>query len=182
MGKQIWKAVVPVLVAVVIALLPVPEGLTPNAWNYFALFAGVVIGLVVEPISAAAIGVFGVTLAATFHLVQPPPAKTFKTDAGKAGVAATDNAPKGESAVKAPAAPGSSDSKAATPPVPSPGKVNPARRRPPPRSRRVQPPPTRSDGRSAGSRTGRSGLSSSRTCWRWDTRRRVWDDGSGWSW
>ncbi len=125
MGKQIWKAVVPVLVAVVIALLPVPEGLTPNAWNYFALFAGVVIGLVLEPISAAAIGVFGVTLAATFLLVQPPPAKTFKADAGKAGVAATDNAPKGGSAVKAPATPGSSVGKEVTPPVPSPGKSGP---------------------------------------------------------
>lgn len=62
MEKQIWKAVVPVLVAVVIALLPVPEGLTPNAWNYFALFAGVVVGLILEPIFAAAVAVSDLVL------------------------------------------------------------------------------------------------------------------------
>lgn len=63
-----WKAIIPILVAVVIALLPVPEGLAPNAWYYFAIFAGVVTGLILEPMPAAAIGLIGVVLIAILGL------------------------------------------------------------------------------------------------------------------
>ena len=101
-----WRAVVPVLVAVVIAILPVPEGLTQNAWYYFAIFSAVVIGLILEPIAAAAVGVIGVTLAASLLLVQPPPAKPGKTADTKPAAVATDNAPKRAVSPKAvPAAP-----------------------------------------------------------------------------
>jgi hypothetical protein len=34
-------------------LLPIPEGLKPNAWYYFALFVAV-IALILQPIPAAA--------------------------------------------------------------------------------------------------------------------------------
>ncbi len=63
-----WKAIIPVLVAVVIALLPVPEGLAPNAWYYFAIFAAVIVGLILEPMPAAAIGLIGVVLIAILGL------------------------------------------------------------------------------------------------------------------
>ena len=63
------KALLPVVVGVVLAVLPAPAGLAPYAWYYFAIFAAVVVGLVFEPIPAAAIGVMGVTLAALFRLV-----------------------------------------------------------------------------------------------------------------
>lgn len=33
-----WKALVPVFVGVALLFLSIPEGLTPNAWYYFALF------------------------------------------------------------------------------------------------------------------------------------------------
>jgi len=72
---SVWRAVAPIVVAVVIAILPVPDGLTPKAWYYFALFTAVLVGLILEPLPAAAIGVFGVTAAAALLLVQPPPAK-----------------------------------------------------------------------------------------------------------
>ncbi|MCB0253396.1 MAG: anion permease [Anaerolineae bacterium] len=57
-----WKAIIPVLVAVVIALIPTPEGLSANAWYYFAIFVGVIVGLILEPLPAAAIGLIGVVL------------------------------------------------------------------------------------------------------------------------
>jgi L-tartrate/succinate antiporter len=59
-----WRAVVPVAAAALIALLPAPEGLPQFAWYYFAIFAGVIIGLMLEPLPGGAIGLIGVTLIA----------------------------------------------------------------------------------------------------------------------
>jgi len=60
--KNWWKAVAPVAVAVVLALIPPPAGLPQHAWWYFALFAGVIVGLMLEPLPGGAIGLIGVTL------------------------------------------------------------------------------------------------------------------------
>ena len=46
----------PLLVGAAIALTPAPPGLPQYAWYYFAIFATVITGLVVEPIPAAAVG------------------------------------------------------------------------------------------------------------------------------
>ena len=59
-----WRAITPVAVALAIALLPAPDGLAPHAWYFFAIFAGVITGLVLEPMPGAAIGLIGVTAAA----------------------------------------------------------------------------------------------------------------------
>lgn len=72
MKFPVRKAVVPLVVGVVIAAIPAPQGLEHNAWLYFALFSAVIIGLIFEPIPPAAVGVIGVTLAATFRLVYTP--------------------------------------------------------------------------------------------------------------
>jgi len=72
MKATIWRAAVPLLVAVVLAVLPVPDGLTPDAWRYFAVFAATIVALALEPIPAAAVGLIGVTLAASLLLVAPP--------------------------------------------------------------------------------------------------------------
>jgi len=61
---RVWRWGVPVAVTVVLALLPAPAGLAQNAWNFFALFAGIVAALVLEPIPPAATGVVAITLAA----------------------------------------------------------------------------------------------------------------------
>src|SRR3712207_275459 len=58
------KALAPVALAVLLALLPPPEGLQPHAWYYTAIFAGVVLALVLEPIPGALIGLIGVTVVA----------------------------------------------------------------------------------------------------------------------
>jgi L-tartrate/succinate antiporter len=59
-----WKAVAPIIVALAIALIPAPDGLAPYAWYYFAIFAGVILGLMLEPLPGGAIGLIGVTVVA----------------------------------------------------------------------------------------------------------------------
>lgn len=69
-----WKAVAPIAVAVVLALLPVPTGLPPHAWYFFSIFVGVIVGLVLEPLPGAAIALIGLTLVAVlgpFVLFSP---------------------------------------------------------------------------------------------------------------
>lgn len=63
------RMTIPIVVAVVVALLPTPDGLSINAHYFFALFLGVIVGLILEPIPAALIGLTGVAFAATFGLV-----------------------------------------------------------------------------------------------------------------
>lgn len=60
--KAKWQLFAPVVVAVVIALIPAPEGLAPHAWYYFAIFAGVITGLILEPLPGAAVGLIGVAV------------------------------------------------------------------------------------------------------------------------
>jgi L-tartrate/succinate antiporter len=60
--KAKWQLFAPVVVAVVIALIPAPEGLAPYAWYYFAIFAGVITGLILEPLPGAAVGLIGVAV------------------------------------------------------------------------------------------------------------------------
>src|ERR1700746_3848756 len=70
----IWKAVAPVAIAVVLALLPVPSGLAPYAWSFFSIFVGVIVGLILEPLPGAAIAVIGITVVtvlAPFALFSP---------------------------------------------------------------------------------------------------------------
>ena len=58
-----WKHLAPVAVTTVIALLPAPAGLAQHAWYFFAIFAGVIVGLMFEPLPGGAVGLIGVTLA-----------------------------------------------------------------------------------------------------------------------
>lgn len=57
-----WKALLPVIVAGLIAVIPPPEGLAQHAWYFFAIFAGVIVGLMLEPLPGAAVGLIGVVL------------------------------------------------------------------------------------------------------------------------
>lgn len=67
-------ALSPLLIGGLIAMLPAPPGLAPHAWHFVALFAAVIVGLITEPIPAAAVGLVGVTGAAVlarFVLFSP---------------------------------------------------------------------------------------------------------------
>lgn len=60
-GRPLWKALAPLAVALLLALLPAPEGLPQHAWYFFAIFVGVIVGLMLEPLPGAAIGLIGVS-------------------------------------------------------------------------------------------------------------------------
>jgi L-tartrate/succinate antiporter len=60
--KITWKHFAPLVVAIAIALIPAPAGLPQYAWYYVAIFAGVIVGLMFEPLPGGAIGLIGVTL------------------------------------------------------------------------------------------------------------------------
>jgi L-tartrate/succinate antiporter len=76
--RAVWKAMAPILVAVVIACLPVPDGLTTDAWRYFAVFVGVVLGLILEPVPVPIIALIGLVLATLLNLVAKTPADSVK--------------------------------------------------------------------------------------------------------
>ncbi|MFZ0052613.1 MAG: SLC13 family permease, partial [Desulfobaccales bacterium] len=76
--KLLRNALIPVIVWIVLVLIPVPHGLEPHAWYYFALFVGVILGVILEPIPAAAIGIIGVTLAAALQLISTKPGDAIK--------------------------------------------------------------------------------------------------------
>ena len=50
----------------VLLLLPPPNGWEPYAWRYFAIFAGVIIGLILEPLPGGTIGLIGITAVTVF--------------------------------------------------------------------------------------------------------------------
>ena len=74
-ASSIAKAIVPLAIGAAIAFTPVPQGLSVNAWRYFALFAAVIAGVITEPVPPAAVGLGGVVLAAIFGLVRASPAE-----------------------------------------------------------------------------------------------------------
>ena len=61
-GVPWWKMLAPIVAALAIALVPAPEGLPQHAWYFFAIFVGVIVGLMLEPLPGAAIGLIGVSL------------------------------------------------------------------------------------------------------------------------
>jgi L-tartrate/succinate antiporter len=70
----VWKALTPVAITIVLALLPVPSGLAPYSWYFFSIFVGVIVGLILEPLPGAAVAIIGITLAtvlARFALFSP---------------------------------------------------------------------------------------------------------------
>lgn len=68
-----WRALVPLLLGAAIWLIPTPQGLTANAWSYFALCAAVIVALITEPVPGPVAGLLGITAAAALLLVAPNP-------------------------------------------------------------------------------------------------------------
>jgi L-tartrate/succinate antiporter len=56
-----WKILLPLAVVLALAACPAPGGLERHAWLFFAIFAGTITGLVLEPFPFPAIGVIGAT-------------------------------------------------------------------------------------------------------------------------
>ena len=78
-GRQaLAKWLVPLGAGAIVWLFPLPDGLSPAAWHYTALFIFVVAGLITEPVAAPVIGFIGLCTAAVFQLVAPTPAASVR--------------------------------------------------------------------------------------------------------
>lgn len=73
--STIVRAVAPFAIGGAVLLMPTPEGLTANAWHFFAVFLATITAIVTEPIPGAAAGLLGVFIATVFGLVRPAPAQ-----------------------------------------------------------------------------------------------------------
>src|SRR5262245_11240088 len=76
--KISWKAVTPLGVWLVLYLLPIPAGLNADQWHYFAVFAAVITGLVLESMPVGAVGLIGLTFAAVMGYVEHDPGKSLR--------------------------------------------------------------------------------------------------------
>src|SRR4030088_2488207 len=59
-------------------LVPVPAGLNASQWHYFALFAAVIAGLILESMPVGAVGLIGLTVAGVMGYVEPDPNKSLR--------------------------------------------------------------------------------------------------------
>ena len=72
--STLFRTLAPFVIGGAVLLTPTPEGLTDNAWHFFALFLATITGVIFEPIPGGAIGLLGVLTAAVLGLVRPVPA------------------------------------------------------------------------------------------------------------
>jgi citrate:succinate antiporter/L-tartrate/succinate antiporter len=76
--KITWKTIAPLGVWLVLYLLPIPSGLNANQWHYFAVFAAVIAGLIVESMPVGAVGLIGLTVAGVMGYVESDPNKSLR--------------------------------------------------------------------------------------------------------
>ena len=76
--KHSWRFWLPFIVAFCLYLTPIPNGLDANQWHYFAIFAAVIVGLIVESMPVAAVGFIGLTIAALSGFVESDPNKALR--------------------------------------------------------------------------------------------------------
>lgn len=63
MNKK-WLLLIPVAISLIIALIPSPAGLESYSWFYFALFFGAIVGLILEPVPGAVVGLLAIVIIA----------------------------------------------------------------------------------------------------------------------
>jgi di/tricarboxylate transporter len=73
-----WKTIAPLVIWLAIYLTPVPAGLNANQWHYFAVFAAVIAGLILESMPVGAVGLIGLTFAGVMGYVESDPNKSLR--------------------------------------------------------------------------------------------------------
>src|SRR5260221_6782702 len=76
--KITWKTIAPLAVWLAIYLVPVPAGLNADQWHYFAIFAAVIAGLILESMPVGAVGIIGLTAAGVMGCVEHDPNKSLR--------------------------------------------------------------------------------------------------------
>lgn len=78
MSKQTIGMIIPIAVLLALRFLPTPQGLSLEGWHFLAIFLAVIIGLVIEPVPAALVGLVGISIVALLGLVGKTPAANVK--------------------------------------------------------------------------------------------------------
>lgn len=68
----------PLAAGALVLVLPRPHGLTPEAWQYFAVFVAVIASLITDVVPGAVAGLIGITVAVVFGLVAREPAAAMR--------------------------------------------------------------------------------------------------------
>jgi DASS family divalent anion:Na+ symporter len=71
MRQTLTRWLIVVGCGVLVALLPAPEGVTPQGWRLFAIFIATIVGSVVQPLPGAAVVLFGVIATVVFKALSP---------------------------------------------------------------------------------------------------------------
>jgi citrate:succinate antiporter/L-tartrate/succinate antiporter len=76
--KITWRTIAPLAIWLALYLMPVPAGLNANQWHYFAIFAAVIAGLILESMPVGAVGIIGLTAAGVMGYVEHDPNKSLR--------------------------------------------------------------------------------------------------------
>ena len=76
--KNRWRMLVPFVIWLALFVTPAPAGLNSNQWHYFAIFAAVIGGLIVESMPPGAVGLVGLTAAAILGYIDTDPNKSLR--------------------------------------------------------------------------------------------------------
>lgn len=69
--NQLMRGIIVIIVVAIIWFLPVPTGLKPQAWHLFAIFAGTILGFILQPLPIGAIAFISVTFTAFAGVLKP---------------------------------------------------------------------------------------------------------------
>ncbi|WP_288759262.1 anion permease [uncultured Veillonella sp.] len=61
--KKYLSWIIPIVVGVGIWFTPVPDGLKPQAWHLFAIFAGTILGFILQPLPIGALSIISIVVA-----------------------------------------------------------------------------------------------------------------------
>ena len=64
MSKSLRNWIIVLAIGFVFWVCPTPQGLTPNAWHLFAVFAATIAGFILQPISMGAVAFIALTFCA----------------------------------------------------------------------------------------------------------------------
>lgn len=77
-SAKMWKILMPLIVFGILWMTPAPQGLSLQGWHFMAVFFAVLVGLILEPIPAALLGLIGVSVVSLLGLVGKTPAANVK--------------------------------------------------------------------------------------------------------
>lgn len=76
--SSLGKYLAPIIVGLIVFAIGAPEGLSSGAWIFVSIFAALVVGLILEPMPPAFIGMIVITLAVLFRVGMPVVEKAGK--------------------------------------------------------------------------------------------------------